>query len=457
MRARAGASPVIAAAVIAGCSWTAFDDLAKDTPVTVFTNRAFGARVAIATDRDGAAILGSGGLAPDGASFYPLLDGRSEPAGNPIRNEPACALSSQAISAGRACVSSTTLSAAGVLVDAGRARPGCFAVGYGRITDGAGDSGPVVTCADGSVFTLATPPGDPQIAKAFATLDEPAIRSLRIATATVPGDGVTNPPLVLGSEVDGAAWWYPFIVSGQAPEPLPASVGSAGRYGAAVAVAPQPTGPVYLVSAPSAGKVYAFASGSTPGHPPTHVGCLEGSPGFGETLATGDLDLDGATDVLASDGGTVRVFLGKDRPTAMAPIAECGATWPASSIVLRCEDFGAVSGCASADFGRSIAVGDFDVDGRPDVAVGAPNATAEGVANAGAVFLFTPTVSGPNPVVDVRFAGRPVESGAFGYAVASGKVGGQDTLAATALGEGRTYVLWCTGLPGSPGGPRCRR
>ncbi|MGZ3416756.1 MAG: FG-GAP repeat protein [Polyangiales bacterium] len=442
-----------------GCSWTQFDKFETDTPVTSFSNRAFGSGVGIATDKNGKAVLGTSGNPGDGARFFPLLDGTTEPSTSPITNNAQCELTLEASSVGKACLSAPSPIGVGTLVDpAGmKEHTGCFAVGYGKQGDAAElSAGPTVFCTDSFLFTLGGAPADSNLSKAFANRNLDDIRAQKIAIASLPADGATNPPLVLGVETDEAAFAYPTIAAGQVAQPLLGAAATKGdRFGAAVAIAKYAGSPMYLVSAPAIGKIFAYVNGATPTDPPVHVGCIEGATGLGETLAVGDVDGDGQPDVLAREGVAVKIFKGSGRPTTPSA-TDCANKWDTSSVItLTCAEVRGASDCANGDFGRSIAAGDFDGDGKTDVAIGAPYAAAEGLGGSGAVFLFTPASS--TNVLDVRYLGQPSGDAGFGWAVASGKVGTQDTLAVGARGKGLSYVVWCTGLPGSPQNARCRK
>ena len=443
------------------CLWSKFSDFKKDTPVYAFTNKSFGALVGISySPSDNSAFLGNGGHPGEGARFYALGQGHDDPSGDPLNSNPYCELKSDQIIAGRPCLSATNIVGVGPLTD-DRTHPNCFAVGYGKSTDDPTVvGGPLAFCPDGRVFTMGDLPKDtsPILTKAFADRDEPTMRAIHVSFATIaPKAAGPNAPLLFGDEADNAAYFYPEITAASKPvlvgRPL-----KANHFGASVAMGTA-AGMFFAVGAPSDGHVYVYEPDPDKTKPAVHFGCAgDGVAPSGDVIATGDVDGRGADDLLVAQGSgasrVVQVYLGEDRPkTALTD--DCSASWAPSSMVLRCEETGGASGCATADFARSIAVGDLDGDGAAEVAVGAPGASAEGQGGSGVVFLYTPSKS--NAVADVRYLGKPEGGAAFGATVTIGRVGTQDTLAAAAAGKGAAYVLWCTNLPGAPTGPRCRR
>ncbi|MEO8195628.1 MAG: hypothetical protein ABI689_02785 [Thermoanaerobaculia bacterium] len=107
-------------------------------------------------------------------------------------------------------------------------------------------------------------------------------------------------------------------------------------------------------------------------------------------------------------------------------------------------------------FGAALAAGDFDGDGYDDLAVGAPKATANGVANAGIVWVYK---GGPGGLavggseITAAVYSTPQSGAAFGLALAVGNFNGDlyedlvigepywDSFTPTRLDRGRVAVL----------------
>jgi hypothetical protein len=101
---------------------------------------------------------------------------------------------------------------------------------------------------------------------------------------------------------------------------------------------------------------------------------------FGWTLAAGDLNGDGWTDVLV---GAENAKVGARDQAGQVFVYEGGPSFPNLPRVLQ-----SPAPQRGAAFGYAVAVGDLNADGHDDVLVGAPNEDIGSVQNAGRAYLF---------------------------------------------------------------------
>ncbi len=259
---------------------------------------------------------------------------------------------------------------------------------------------------------------------------------------------------------------------------------------------------------PGQGRAYAL-SGATTGlmltvTSPNRFFSTETNVGFGSSVATGDVNLDGKSDIVIgapmeivgfySGQGRVFVQSGADRSniyTLTTPNPQSNARFGTSVAVADTdgdgkldiivgaynENLGAFSGLghvyvfsgatgllsrtlispnpeSGEHFGMSVAAGDTNNDGKADIIVGSPNETVGGNAGQGRAYVFSgasgtalQTLTTPNPAANAK----------FGLAVAAGDVnndGKADIVVGSTgetvggnVGQGRAYVF--SGLDGS--------
>ena len=179
-----------------------------------------------------------------------------------------------------------------------------------------------------------------------------------------------------------------------------------------------------------------------------HPEAPEGNEGFGASLASADLDLDGYADLVVSapgfyprpDGyGSVTVFHGS--AAGLTQAAATSTVWP------RREDGDLVN------FGRSVVIASLDGDQWPDLAVGAPDDDGDnrGTDRSSVVVLH----GGPAGFSVARSTSVPRPAGTrwFGQTLAAGDVdrdGHVDLVESSSADKGQ-HIAW---LRGTATGPR---
>ena len=177
---------------------------------------------------------------------------------------------------------------------------------------------------------------------------------------------------------------------------------------------------------------------------PGVLGGAEAGDVFGDSLACGDFDGDGFDDLAIGapgedigavvDAGAVNVFYG----SASGLTAAGDQLWHQNVS-------GVLNGAEAGDlFGSSLASGDYDGDGKDDLAVGAPGEDIGAIADAGAANVFYGSASGLTASGDQLWhqnvpgvLGGAEAGDLFGSSLASGDYdgNGKDDLAVGAPGE----------------------
>ena len=161
---------------------------------------------------------------------------------------------------------------------------------------------------------------------------------------------------------------------------------------------------------------------------PTNLAAFS-TTGFGSAIALGDFDGDGDEDLAIGDhlysgrvsvGGAVMTFMGSATgiDTGTERLIEQGVGGVADTTE------------PSDNFGFSVASGDFNDDGRADLAIGSPHEDIGAVVSAGIVNVLYGSASGLSGANDQVFrqgggvVGNPEKDDRFGLSVATGDYNG---------------------------------
>ncbi len=174
------------------------------------------------------------------------------------------------------------------------------------------------------------------------------------------------------------------------------------------------------------------------------VGALEEDDFFGQSLGAGDFDGDGHADLAVGvpgedvgaigNAGAVNVLYGSAAGLSTAPGTTANSLWTQG-------DLGSSLDEASDEFGHALVAGDWNDDGRDDLAIGAPRENWGEVIDAGAVFVILGSDDGLTALGDqVRTqddGGIPGDADPddhFGWSLAAGDFDG-DGIADLAIGS----------------------
>ena len=123
---------------------------------------------------------------------------------------------------------------------------------------------------------------------------------------------------------------------------------------------------------------------------------------FGAAVASGDFDRDGFADLVIGVPGEAPSTPIADRPRTRGRAGAVQVIYGSAGGLTTARDrlwfqgFGGVPGdrVTSVGFGSALAVGDFDGDGYPDVAIGAPGSTVSGLWGSGQVVILRGSAAG---------------------------------------------------------------
>ncbi len=389
-RRRALALATLTLVLEASCDFTSFDTFRSHAPIVTFLppdgfpSARFGGFVAVATDtvNDTDWLVSSAGLGT-AVIAQPLR----------VRDvvSPARPLAQMLCSAPTDCGS--TMSRFGIAlgaIDGWRDGEGCAMTGsFGSIHSVS------MRCLGNTparVFTLPAPAGFEQ-------------SGYGLALAAPRRHRATDPPardlLFVGAT---AGPGHVFAVTPTAVTEITPTVMGATAMGSALAVgrfrASDGVSELLLAAASTSGVVAVMHGDPRAGRAMQRLGCFSRSePGFGLAITMGDLDGDGTDEIVVGDGDEAggRVDVVHVYATAQANgSGACDTGWP-EVLAVQCYDVtdrGVRCAGLPSHFGSAIAAGDIDGDGRDELLIGAPHATVDGVARAGAVFVMHASASG---------------------------------------------------------------
>jgi hypothetical protein len=320
----------------------------------------------------------------------------------------------------------------------------CFAYAWGRIDDAA-NTGVVVRCTDGSDATLPVP-RDARERRDNDFEDDNVHQPQWLAS-----DSAERPLLLVGLPNQNAAWFYAPEQTSPQSLTLPGDADAPESFGGQVAVLlidEEADVRLLAVSAPEEGQVWLFRPGEEESAPA--VGCLGTYESFGRTLAAGDVDGDGADDLVVADQETVTAFSG-------ARLAEFGQAYGTSCSLdalpegallasFSCGSADDIGGCSRSDFGAALAVGDLDGDDDGEILVGAPRMQVFGRERAGAVLVYDAEGDDPHELSDQLYVASAEAGDGLGTAVAAIPQKGRDIVAAGGPANDKVHVFYCTDL-----------
>jgi hypothetical protein len=475
----------LTALAVAGCNPGTFVDLGNQAPVVAFgrpsnfRRTGFGANVAAVEGRlrngELATRLAVGGGPDTGTWLYDIWN--SDAVGTFAISNTACETPADD------CITGTGSALAGVAQYSGEGT--CVAIG-----EAAADQ-VRVKCESAPSMTFTSSTG------------ADSGREFGFAIAAVPEGSVvdTRGALLVGAPASDSdrGSFFRIPVGGGTPVEIgevsvaPGVVGTGGRLGETIATASLPdsvtlgtsfptvpaiatlTPYLAVLSAPGQDRVVIAAIGvdalDATDIDAQVLACLDGTPGFGQVLAAGDIDGDGMPEVYVGYGeasadhpNAVQVYDLADLNQLEMGCASAGADDDMAHTTIACPTIDGVD-CTDGAFGSALALGDVDADGTLDLIVGAPRMTVENRVGAGGVFALSGSASGVDvSAVSFMHISEPGANDRLGASVAALRthygipdVTPRHEVAAGAPGTNSAFIFLCSGLgdDSSSTGSRC--
>lgn len=437
-RSKVAFCALVAVALLApGCNWGRFTKLKKDTPVVQISppkdyEGKFGVSLAVTRTGSTAEMYVGGAEFKGGGLVFELgLDESPEDAPTDESHCPA------AEGEDRCKATLTPVGFDEGYIPSGTAAL-CFVTGAARR---AGRTGLFTRCQDGTQFVLPVP-DDVRDGLFEADGNDPGVR---LAVGAGPEQA-----LLAATAHQARAWFYEPLSGDPVDLQTPASAGD--DFGAAVAVLVGPTVDLLAVSAPESGQIWIY---ERDGSAATLVGCLGDERGAGSLLAAGDVDGDGASDLLAALGDTVVVYSGAallaEAPADPEDCSDEVYRETSEFVTLTCEETEDTKGCSGSGFPGALAVADVDGDSEGEIFVGAPRMSAKEERDAGAVLVYESEGTFERTLI----LSRAKEGDELGASLARVPQEGRDAIAVGAPGSREAYVFYCAGGGAAEESERC--
>jgi hypothetical protein len=182
-------------------------------------------------------------------------------------------------------------------------------------------------------------------------------------------------------------------------------------------------------------------------------GCIPGMrANFGRYLHVGQLTGDASEELLVADGNSLMIYDTGALAEAPGSTTCSSPLLPNGAYVGRvgCEETTKVRGCGNpaSDFGRAVAMGDLDGDGRRELLVGMAGLEVDGELEAGAVLVYR-VDAGYVGLLEARYLASASTGDRLGFSIGAVRAGRRDIVAAGAPGTAAFFLFYCSTLGGA--------